>query len=125
MTTAKTAKTANRNFVRSDTTEDSAPLAGVTPFPRAADADAEVASGAEVARASRGWPIKAALLAMALGVTTAVFPYQVPPMILGMQIAGLRLSRVFRITIPVAAMSLIVLLPIDYFWWRLIGYFGS
>lgn len=67
-----TAKTANRHFVRSDTTEDSAPpLASVTPFPRAADADAEVPSSAEVAQASRGWPIKAAiaaLLAVIVGV---------------------------------------------------------
>ena len=63
--------TANRHFVRSDTTEDSAPpLASVTPFPRAA-ADVEVPSGAEVAQAARGWPIKAAiaaLLAVILGV---------------------------------------------------------
>ena len=64
--------TANRHFVRSDTTEDSAPtLASVTPFPRAADADVEVPSGAEVAQASRGWPVKAAiaaLLAVIVGV---------------------------------------------------------
>jgi membrane fusion protein (multidrug efflux system) len=67
MTTAK-----NRHFVRSDTTENSAPaLASVTPFPRAADADVEVASGAEVAQASRGWLVKAAiaaLLAVIVGV---------------------------------------------------------
>ena len=64
--------TANRHFVRSDTTEGSAPpLASVTPFPRAADADVEVPSGAQVAQASRGWPVKAAiaaLLAVIVGV---------------------------------------------------------
>ena len=63
---------ANRHFVRSDTTQDSAPtLASVTPFPRTADADVEVPSGAEVAQAARGWPIKAAiaaLLAVIVGV---------------------------------------------------------
>ena len=67
-----TAKTANRHFVRSETTEDSAPaLASVTPFPRSADADAEVSSGAGVAQAWRGWPVKAgiaALLAVIVGV---------------------------------------------------------
>lgn len=64
--------TVNRHFVRSDTTEDSAPtLASVTPFPRAADADVKVPSGTEVAQASRGWPVKAAiaaLLAVIVGV---------------------------------------------------------
>ena len=52
--------TVNRHFVRSETTEDSAPpLASVTPFPRAADADVDVPSGAQAERSSRGWQIKA------------------------------------------------------------------
>lgn len=67
-----TVKTANRHFIRSDTAEDGTPaLASVTPFPRAADADVEVQSGATVAQASRGWPMKAAiaaLLAVIVGV---------------------------------------------------------
>jgi membrane fusion protein, multidrug efflux system len=62
--------TANRHFVRSDTTQDSAPtLASVTPFPRTADV--EVPAGAEVAQSARGWPIKvaiAAFLAVIVGV---------------------------------------------------------
>jgi membrane fusion protein (multidrug efflux system) len=62
--------TANRHFVRSDTTENSvSTLASVTPFPRTADV--EVPSGAEVARDARGWQIKAAiaaLLAVIVGV---------------------------------------------------------
>jgi hypothetical protein len=29
-----------------------------------------------------------------------------------------------RYTLPIAAVSLFILLPIDYLWWRLIGYFG-
>jgi RND family efflux transporter MFP subunit len=67
-----TAKTVNRHFARSDTREDSAaPLANVTPFPRSAEAEVDVPSGAEGARVSRGWPIKAAiaaLLAVIIGV---------------------------------------------------------
>jgi RND family efflux transporter MFP subunit len=62
--------TANRHFVRSDATENSVhALASVTPFPRSADV--EFPAGAEVARAARGWPIKAviaALLAVIVGV---------------------------------------------------------
>jgi membrane fusion protein (multidrug efflux system) len=62
--------TVNRHFVRSDTTQDSAPtLASVTPFPRTADV--EVPAGAEVAQSARGWPIKvaiAAFLAVIVGV---------------------------------------------------------
>ncbi|HYC47781.1 MAG TPA: SLC13 family permease [Burkholderiales bacterium] len=71
-----------------------------------------------------GWPLKAALMAIVLGFTTAVFPYQVPPMVVGMQVGGLKLRSVLRITVPVTVLSLTVLMPINYFWWRLIGYFG-
>ncbi len=73
---------------------------------------------------SAGWPLKAALMTIVLGFTTAIFPFQVPPVVVGIQVAGLRLRRVLRITVPLALVSLVVLLPINYFWWRAIGYFG-
>jgi anion transporter len=72
-----------------------------------------------------GWPLKAALMTIALGFTTAIFPFQVPPMLVGVQVAGLKLRRVLRITVPTAAVSIFILLPINYFWWRVIGYFGN
>lgn len=71
-----------------------------------------------------GWPLKAALMTIVLGFTTAIFPYQVPPMLVGVQVAGLRLRRVLRMTVPLALLSVGVLLPINYLWWRVIGYFG-
>lgn len=72
-----------------------------------------------------GWPLKAALMTIVLGFTTAIFPFQVPPMMVGVQVAGLKLRRVLRMTVPLALMSLFVLLPINYVWWRVIGYFGQ
>jgi anion transporter len=71
-----------------------------------------------------GWPLKAALMTIVLGFTTAIFPYQVPPMAVGVRVADLKLRRVLRITVPLALVSLTVLLPINYLWWRAIGYFG-
>jgi di/tricarboxylate transporter len=71
-----------------------------------------------------GWPLKAALMTTVLGFTTAIFPYQVPPMMVGAQVAGLRLSQVLRMSVPLALVSFFVLLPLDYGWWRVIGYFG-
>jgi anion transporter len=72
-----------------------------------------------------GWPLKAALMTIVLGFTTAVFPFQVPPMLVGVRVADLKMRRVLRITVPVAVLSLTVLLPINYFWWRAIGYFNN
>jgi di/tricarboxylate transporter len=71
-----------------------------------------------------GWPLKAALMTIVLGFTTAVFPFQAPPMQVGMRVADLKMRRVLRMTVPVAIVSLAVLLPINYLWWRVIGYFG-
>jgi anion transporter len=72
-----------------------------------------------------GWPLKAALMTIVLGFTTAIFPFQVPPMVVGVQVAGLKLRRVLRMTVPLTLLSLVVLLPINYYWWRAIGYFGK
>jgi di/tricarboxylate transporter len=71
-----------------------------------------------------GWPLKAVLMTAVLGFTTAIFPYQVPPMMVGAQVAGLRLREVLRMSVPLTLASLVVLLPLDYLWWRVIGYFG-
>jgi anion transporter len=71
-----------------------------------------------------GWPLQAALMTIALGFTTLILPFQVPPVMVGVAVAGLRLRTVLRLTIPVAIVSFGLLLPLNYFWWRLIGYFG-
>jgi di/tricarboxylate transporter len=72
-----------------------------------------------------GWPLKAALMTIVLGFTSALFPFQVPPFLVGVQVAGLKLHRVLRMTVPLFLISVFVLLPIDYMWWRAIGYFGN
>jgi anion transporter len=71
-----------------------------------------------------GWPIKAALMSIAVGFTTIILPYQVPPVMVGLQAAGLSLRTTLRFTVPLAVISLLVLVPLDYGWWWLIGYFG-
>jgi hypothetical protein len=71
-----------------------------------------------------GWPLKAALMTMALGFTTLVLPFQVPPVMVGVQVAGLRLRTTLRISVPLMLASFVILLPLDYLWWRVIGYFG-
>lgn len=71
-----------------------------------------------------GWPLKAALMTMALGFTTLILPFQVPPVMVGVQVAGLRLRTVLRLSVPLMLVSFAVLLPLDYLWWRAIGYFG-
>jgi anion transporter len=78
---------------------------------------------AHVAEAA-GWPIKAALMTLAIGFSTMILPHQVPPVAIGMQVAQIPYRVVLRYSLPVAGVSLFILLPIDYLWWLLIGYFG-
>lgn len=71
-----------------------------------------------------GWPLKSVLMTMAVGFSTMILPYQVPPVLVGMHAAGMPLRTLLRLCLPLAAISLLVLLPLDYLWWRVIGYFS-
>lgn len=79
---------------------------------------------AEYFAQATGWPLKAALMVIGVGFTTFLLPYQVPPGIVGMQVASLRIRSMLRLILPLAAFGLLVMLPLQYLWWRIIGYFG-
>jgi di/tricarboxylate transporter len=72
-----------------------------------------------------GWPLKAVLMTIVLGFTTVVLPFQTPPAVVGMAIAGLKMRTALRLTVPLALASLLVLLPLDYWWWRALDYFAT
>jgi anion transporter len=71
-----------------------------------------------------GWPLRAALMTIGIGFTTFLLPYQVPPVLVGMQVGGVRLATMLRLSLPLAAFGLALMLPLQYLWWRVIGYFG-
>ncbi len=71
-----------------------------------------------------GWPLPAALMTIAVGFTVMVLPYQVPPAVIGMQVAGVSVGTMLRLSLPLAAIAVLVLLPLEFAWWRIIGYFG-
>ncbi len=70
-----------------------------------------------------GWPLNAALMTMAVGFSTMLLPYQVPPAVVGISAAAIPLRTVLRLVLPLAMVSIVVLMPLQYLWWRLIGYF--
>jgi anion transporter len=79
---------------------------------------------AETFAQATGWPLKSALMVIGVGFTTFLLPYQVPPAMVGLQVGALRVMPMLRLTLPLAAFSLLVMLPLQYLWWRAIGYFG-
>jgi anion transporter len=71
-----------------------------------------------------GWSLKTALMTTAVGFTTFLLPYQVPPAMVGLQVGALRVAPMLRLILPLAGFSLVVMLPLQYVWWRVIGMFG-
>lgn len=77
---------------------------------------------AQMAEAT-GWRIEAALMTMVVGFSLVIMPYQAPPVMVGMQVAGVTLRQVLRLTLPLAAICIFVLMPLDFLWWWALGYF--
>ncbi len=69
-----------------------------------------------------GMSLQAVLMTQVVGFSTVVFPYQVGPLVLAMQLAEERLGHVLRVTLPLAAITIFVLIPVDWLWWRLLGW---
>lgn len=74
--------------------------------------------------AGTGWPLATALMTEALSWNMALFPYQLPPVVLTLALAGIRITQAMRLMVPFALFSWIVLLPLEFLWWRFLGYFG-
>jgi di/tricarboxylate transporter len=65
--------------------------------------------------------LDAVFRAYVLGYATAFLPYQVPPMIVGLGLAGVPVATAARATLTLAAVSVVVTWPLSLVWWRLIG----
>ena len=70
-----------------------------------------------------GWRIEAALMIMVVGFSLMILPYQAPPVMVGMQVAGVSLRQILRLTVSLALICLLVLMSLDFLWWRALGYF--
>ncbi len=71
-----------------------------------------------------GWPLAAALMTIAVGYNLAILPYQIPPIVIGMHAGRIAAGTALRVMLPLAGLGIVVFMPLEYLWWRLIGYFG-
>lgn len=69
-----------------------------------------------------GFSIETVLMSQVIGFSTIFFPYQVAPLVVAMQMSGEKLGHALRITVPLALITVAVLLPLDYLWWVLTGW---
>ena len=66
-------------------------------------------------------PIKAGLIAEITGLQMIFFPYQTVPIMVGLAMAGVEARSVLRLLVPLALVSLVVILPLQILWLKLIG----
>lgn len=69
-----------------------------------------------------GLSLPAVLMTQVIGFSTVLFPYQVAPLVLAMQLSRESLASLVKITIPLAILTIVVLMPLDYLWWQLLGW---
>ncbi|CAA7615615.1 SLC13 family permease [Magnetospirillum sp. SS-4] len=75
----------------------------------------------EMARAS-GLSVEAVLMSQVLGFSNPILPYVSPPLVVAMQLGGERPGAAQRLCLWLAGITILVLLPLDFLWWRLLGW---
>jgi di/tricarboxylate transporter len=75
----------------------------------------------EMAQAS-GLPVETVLMTQVLGFSNPVLPYESAPLVVAMQLGGERLAPALKLCLALALATLLILLPLDYLWWRLLGW---
>lgn len=69
-----------------------------------------------------GLPIQTLLMMQVAGFSTIMLPYQAPPIIVGMQLSGEKLWNAAKICLALALITVFVLLPLNFFWWKLLDW---
>jgi len=69
-----------------------------------------------------GLKTQSLLMMQAVGFATVLLPYQGPPIVVGLQLAGEKLSSAARICLPLALITVFILLPANYLWWKLLDW---
>ncbi|MDR3398968.1 MAG: SLC13 family permease [Pandoraea sp.] len=65
--------------------------------------------------------VKAVLLTQAVGISTIALPYQAPPLVLAMALAGIGIRDATRYCVATALVALVTVVPLTPLWWQLIG----
>lgn len=74
----------------------------------------------EMSRAT-GLALDDVVMIQVIGYSSLFLPYQAPPIIVTMHLAGVSLRDATRLTAAVGAASLFLIAPLDYLWWQALG----
>lgn len=79
-------------------------------------------SFADTLAQATGWSLFTVLMAQVPSWTLLLFPYQAPPLVTTRALSGLPVGRFLRLLLPFALFGCLVMLPLQYLWWRYLGY---
>lgn len=66
-------------------------------------------------------PVETVLYTQVFGFTNVVLPYQASPILVAMGLSGVGIGEGSRFTLAVTALSLAILLPLEFLWWQWLG----
>jgi di/tricarboxylate transporter len=72
--------------------------------------------------AASGLPLLTVLMLQVIVFSTVFLPFSSPPMMIALQLGGVGIKPATKLTLALALLSILLLWPLDYFWWRLLGY---
>lgn len=69
-----------------------------------------------------GLPLATVLMTQVLAFSNVILPYQSPPLLVAIQLGKINLKSATRLCLALAALTLLVLTPLDLIWWHLLGW---
>ncbi|MFW8595114.1 SLC13 family permease [Cribrihabitans neustonicus] len=76
--------------------------------------------GADLAQAT-GLPLQTVLMTQVLAFSNVFLPFQAPPLVAAIQAGRIPARAVVRMCLILFTVSLLVLVPLDFLWWRVLG----
>ena len=80
---------------------------------------------AEQLSLAMGLPLATTLMMQVPAYSTVLFPFQGPPIVVAMQLGKVPIRDGIRATLAVAIVTIVILLPLDYLWWQVLGRFDG
>ncbi len=75
----------------------------------------------EIAGAT-GLSVKSVLMLQVLGFSNVLFPYQAPPIIVALHLAGEKTRSIIKPMLFIAFVGYCIFLPLNYIWWAFLGW---